>query len=543
MPRITIDNKIVINFDSTAREKYWKNLSEYLINKHGNQIFDNQQKVDEMLTDSFSYLVQEFRSLVLKEKRYSFFLYVFWLHEQSIEIYIGLSAGLKLTGISANEFAMYRRILKLILEQGCDIDLDWGKLPTGNEVVEFDKMIQELIYLGTWMYGFADYIAYQKMIEECHKISFDDKGLLVIEWQHHYGVAYTELVPTLVEDYKQATFDEQAVHELRANIEECFNIEYDFAGGIIWEIQKSFSTVSPDLETIEPHVLPINLVHQFGINQETAEIFYNGLTISRANKLTIENAILKPHSTQRYLFRPILIYKIGGVDRALIGKGKFSESIMVLATNAIHWNAMLEDWLKLKCIKLFINKKGDDHDKILEDKIEVIVKQRGLYYCRNVKSFKQPQKNNIRIDNELAGEIDLIIVDINRKHIFVADAKYNRARYEAVGYRTDYTNFIKTYEPQLQRKIDWISNNLDILQEHLKIIYNTASIALQGYQIEGIFIINTPTFYMFNGQYKAITLKQFTDFIEGKYEYPNLVIISEENDKKVMVKHPYFIKP
>src|SRR5690606_36895155 len=132
--------------------------------------------------------------------------------------------------------------------------------------------------------------------------------------------------------------------ELRAKVEECFGVKYDFAGGIIFEIQKHHNPQSPNLQTIEPAVLPLNLVHQYGISQDVAEIFYNGLTISRNNKLTIEEAILKPHSTKRFMFRPILVYNIGGEERALVGKEKFVESVIVLSTNAIHWNAMYEEW-------------------------------------------------------------------------------------------------------------------------------------------------------------------------------------------------------
>ena len=38
---------------------------------------------------------------------------------------------------------------------------------------------------------------------------------------------------------------------------------------------------------------------------------------------------------------------------------------------------------------------------------------------------------------------------------------------------------------------------------------------------------------MFNGKYKAITLKQFGDFIEGKYEYPELVFFTVNNGEEV----------
>lgn len=552
MPRVKIDNKIVISFDYVARDKYWGALSKHLISKHGNGQYTNQQKVEEILLDAFNFLVENFKQLISIEKKFSFFLYVYWLHEQSIQIYVKTLDDFNLEKISESEFALYRRILKLILEQGCEIDLEWGNLPTGKEVLTMDEKIQDLIYLGNWIYQFSDKIAFQKMIEDCFQIYYDEENLLVVDWQYHYGHTYKQLFPLLEEDYKRGTFDEQAFSELRAKIEECFGIEYNYAGGIIFEIQKHHSPNSPNLQTIEPYVLPLNLAKNYGISKELAEMFYAGLTISRDNKLSIEDAVRKPHSTKRYMFRPILIYKIGGVDRALVGKEKFVESLMVLATNAIHWNAMLEEWQKLKCIQLFINKKGNEHDKILEDKIEDIVKSKNYLYCRNIKSFKQPSgKNNINIDNEIAGEIDLIVVNSQQKMIYVADVKYNRARYDVVGYRMDYTQFLnpqkpaKSYEAKLSKKTSWVSNNLEVLTEHLKIVFNNQVIDLNGYRVEGIFIINTPTFYMFNGRFKAITLKQFGEFIDGKYEYPDLYIIKEEcgTETLTIVKHPYFRKP
>lgn len=545
MPRVIIDDKIVISYDYSARQKYWTALSNHIIEKHSKGHYKDQAKVEEILLDSFNYLIDSFTQLISTEKKFTFFLYVFWLHEQSIKLFVKTLGGYKLEGISEVEFAMYRRILKLILEEGCTIDLEWGKFPTSEEVMEMDKKIQELLYLGTWIYDFADNVAFQKMIEECFQVYFDQQNLVVVEWQYHYGQTYKELFPMLAEDYSKATFDEQAIHELRRTIEDCFKIEYDFAGGVIFEIKKHHNPKEPDLQTIEPEVLPQNLVNKFGIPEENAEIFYNGLTLSRKNKLPIEQVVLKPYTTQRYLFRPILIYKIEGKDRALVGKEKFAESILVLATNAIHWNAMFQEWLQLECIQSFITKKGNEHDKILEDRIEEIIKSKGLHYCRNIKSFKQQSKSNIRIDNETAGEIDLIVVNPETKKVIIADAKYNRARYEAVGFRNDYSNFINSYEPQLSRKIQWAKSNLPVIQEHLKIVYGKTDINIADYDVEGIFIINTPTFYMFNGTYKAITLKQIGEFLDDRYEYPDLLIVDDSpgQETEILIRHPYFKKP
>lgn len=545
MPRIIVDNKIVISYDYTAKDKYWTALSKHLISKHGNQHFTDHHQVEKILLDGFEFLVQQFKQLISKEKRYTFFLYVFWLHEQSIQIHIKTLGDFELEGIDASEFAMYRRVLKLILEQGCDIDLIKGDSPDCDEVLRMDATIQELLYLATWMYGFADRIAFQKMVEECHDIYFDSQNLLVIDWQYHYGQTYKELFPKLTEDYTQGTFDYNALEELKGKIEECFNVKYNFAGGIIWRIQEHHNPQEPQLQTIEPDFLPLNLVNEFGISKELAETFYKGLTLSRDTKLPLEEVILKPYSTERYMFRPILVYNINGKDRALVGKEKFAESMVVLATNAIHWKAMYTEWRTLKCIQSFMNLKDHEHDRILEDKIEEVVKSKGFLYCRNLKSLKQLNKINVRIDNNVSGEIDFIIINQDLKTVFVSEVKYNRARYEAVGYRNDYSNFTDTYEKKLAKKVKWVGENLNTLVEHLRIVYNRNEIDLSGFSVTGIFIINTPTFYMFNGAYKAITLKQIGDFIEGKYEYPELFIFGKDGNEETLMRvtHPYFKKP
>ncbi|MFV8269498.1 hypothetical protein ACNQGP_06100 [Flavobacterium sp. GT2N3] len=537
MARIYIDKILVITYEhEKLREIYWQKLSSHIIQKHENSKFSKHEDVELILFDCFNFLVNEFKEIINSETLLPFFLYIFYLHEESIKLFVKISAGYSLNQISESEFARYRRILKLILEQGCDINLGWGKFPEGKEVFEMDEKLQKLLHIGTWIYEFADLIAYHKMINESREINFDENNLLQFSWQHHYGIAYKNLFPTLSEDYEKAVFDENAIEELKQAINQCFEIDYNIAGQIIFEIKKFHNATSP-FQTIEPYVLPLNLKNHFPISDFLAESFYNGLSISRKNKMSLKDVVRKPYSTERYMYRPILIYNIEGVDRALVGREKFVESIYVLATNAINWNTIPNDWLRNKGMMKFISRKGNTHDKILEDKIEAILIQQNLLYSRNIKTFKQPNKINIRIDNELAGEIDYIVVNINLKTIFVADSKYNKARYEAVGYRSDYSNFFRTYEPQLERKVKWIEENKIVLQEHLKITNNLSTLEISDFDVVGVFFINTPSFYMFNGNYKAITLNQISNFVSGNYKLIEL----NYNQKKF--SHPYFRKP
>ena len=538
MAREKIDGNLILSYETEKyREIYWTALSNYIIGKYKKKEFTEHSKVESILLESFQYLIDEFKKLISEETTTSFFNYVFFLHEQSCKFLIKTRAGLPFGKIDEKDFSRYRRILKLILEQGCDIDLTWGKFPTSQEVYRMDDKIQRLFYLGTWFYTFADYIAYQKMIPNGQKINFNEENYIGVYWQKHYETSYNELFSRLNIDYEKATFDKNAVKELKEAINECFGINYDFAGGLIFEMKKHFS--KSEFQTIEPYVLPINLSTQFKIDKETAESFYNGISISRENKQSIENVVYKPYSTGRYMYRPILIYKIDGTERALVGEEKFKESMYVLSINAISWNTIPIEWKKNRCMLKYMSRKGNEHDSILEDEIEEILKNRNLRFVRNIKSFKRPNTNNINIDNELAGEIDFIIIDSFRKRLIVADSKYNKAKYEAVGYRTDNTNFIDRYEPKLKKKIDWVYDNKQIVQDHFQIIYNLDKLDISDYKVIGLFFINTPTFYMFNGQYKAITLNHLDSYLSNDYEEFKIKYKNEEGVEE-LIYHPYF---
>lgn len=543
MARVKIDNNVVLTYDMSLKKEYWSALSAYIAKKHGKEKFTDHTKVEEILKDGFQFLVDEFRTTVLSENGYTFYKYVFWLHEESIRLMMKFRGGYKQDQISEEEFARYRRILKLILEQGCDVDMVWGPKLSPELVFKMDDKIQQLLYLGTWIYEFSDYIAHHRMVENYHYIRFNDDGDLVIDWQFHFGEAYDALLPHITQDYVGAVFDEGALTELKQAIEDCFGINYDYAGGIIFHIKEHHNPNEPELLTIEPYVLPINLAHQSGIAKEIAETFYHGLTISRDNKLSIEDAVYKPYSTQRYMFRPILVFKIEGVDRAIVGKGKFAESMYVIATNLIHWNDIFSEWMTIRCINDFVQRKKDEHDQILEDKIEEVVKKINFPYCRNIQSFKQKSGTNLPFEKE-PGEIDFIVVDLLARKIYVADSKYIRAKYEGVGFSNDYSKFLG-YEKQIERKTKWINENLKALEEHLQITYGNDELSIQGFQVEGVFFINTPTFYMFNGNYKAITLNQMETFLNGTYNYPVLDIVREFEGKKESFKinHPYFRIP
>lgn len=117
-----------------------------------------------------------------------------------------------------------------------------------------------------------------------------------------------------------------------------------------------------------------------------------------------------------------------------------------------------------------------------------------------------------------------------------------------VSQKNDYSNFTKGkkggYNQQLKGKVDWINNNRAILAQHVNTT-NGVTIDFSDYEIEGVFVINTPTFYMFNSEYRLYTIDVIDQIIAGELEDPSFTFIDTDEDhpKEVTISYPYFKKP
>ncbi|MDR1895927.1 MAG: hypothetical protein LBR10_03965 [Prevotellaceae bacterium] len=517
--------------------KYWnQGLSPFIANKYGHGTISDREEVDMVLMDCFEYFVDKFETLVRQQDTEMFFRCVFELCDASIELaYRNLSKSIQLPDSIIDHFTVYRRVLMLIFEQACDIELTAKKHVDLTEALD---VIQELYYLGFRCYDFAMQLATHKMTPNIFYTEFVN-GIFILSHHIHLDEINRFLLKAELDaDYK-AFYNPSVFDELKKTIKDRFFIDFDEAIQLVHFLVRSSSD-----HTIKPSVLPIHLANVCGTSRDRASTFYSGLTISRKNKQCIKNTILKPLSGKRYFYRPILIAVVDGVEKAFVGEYKVLESIRALETNGVHWKEDVPDeWLEDEGVHNFVQKKRDAHSRLLEDEIERIFVGSGCPYCRNVESFRQKGKNNVNIGQQKGvGEIDFIIVNKDRQKVFIAETKYCRTRCDPIAFRADYTNFKDRYEPQLSNKETWLRSNLKILQEDLELTFQI-NYSILDFDLEAVFFINTPTFYMFDGKYKAVTLNRIKDFIEGSWDFPDITINDDENNRIFTYSHPYFSKP
>ena len=120
-----------------------------------------------------------------------------------------------------------------------------------------------------------------------------------------------------------------------------------------------------------------------------------------------------------------------------------------------------------------------------------------------------------------------------------------------VNQKIDFSNFCfgpkykKSYNQTMTDKLAWLENNKKLLVEHFKIKYNNDNLNFDDFVMEGIFIVNSPTFYMYNADYRIYTISQIDKVISGQFTDPTftVLIVEDEFEKFITVKYPYFKKP
>jgi hypothetical protein len=535
-------SEIFIMHGERSAEAYQPTIGKHIEMTFGPGRFTDDAIVRKILEEYYDYCSKLFVNIIAGIDDWLFVTYLFSFHEASVLLWQRSLANENLQekfGISEEDLSLNRRIFKLALEQTCDNNYTKNNRATPEQLQEYDETIEDLLYIGSQMYQAAQFLAEMRMIQGYIEVSIEGGGLVKITRQSHIETIFQSLFSKMKQDFEKGIVDKDGVKELIGEIKNCFGIDYNFAAGQIAHIKKSHSASTWKLQTIEPGILEQNLVTN-GASKVDAENFYTGLILSEKNKLAVKDAVYKVNSMERYLFRPILEISQNGKKRHLIGVEKWSESIVILATNNFQWNKAPEEWRRNKCFQSYLEKKSNEHDALLENEVEEILNQNHIPFFRNIKSFGNGKEAK-SINVAGVGEIDFIWLDTRRKRIVVADCKYNRARYDAMSFSADFTNFKDSYEKKISGKSKWVNENRDLVYNHFLRHNPGLSIDIDQYTIEELFIINTPTLYMYLNRVNTVCFFNLEEFILNNYTHPSITVSFKiGNRTTILVKeYPY----
>lgn len=537
---------LIFKSDKTSEVKFRKELSKLIIDTFGKKDYTIDETT-KIISFSLDYFVEKFREICLNETSVRFYQNIFKFHEHSVEIVYNFSdeRNNQDSEIDFNYIAKYRRVLKYILEMGCEVKMHNQEASTIALKTRIENKLNDLLFLGEMILTCVSLYAEQTMIEDINEIRFED-DLYVFSRKHHYDFIFQHIKQEFGGQLTKAVVDKTefaGLADLKQALKNCFDISYDNVGHIIASIHEQNKSKGGDVVGVNWDAFPLNLSAMFGVDSENAKLFFKGLTLDKSNKMPLLDLACKPYKLNRYLYKPIIIWNIEGEDYALVGKHSWSETFIQLASNAIPWGKAPEEWLKNNCFRKYVNEKEDAHDKWLDDAVEEKLIHNKIYYERNLKSI-----DNVDINNEEVGEIDFIIISEKLKKIFIADCKHLLGRYDTPNQRNDYNVFVsgkKPYNKTLERKVTWLKKNKQLIQNHFDKKYQSVFIDILDFEIEGIFIINTPTLYMYNSTFRIYSITQIENVVLGTHEDPTFTIFVDEADKTgiLNVNYPYFNKP
>lgn len=535
MSILNIHNKQAVLPNYTFKDRYWPLLTSLIYEEVRNSVIKKPAKVEELLKKCFTKLCGILEVKIKSEKRASFYIFCKNLHEDSIELWL-LQTQNKSLGINEEDFAVSRRILKIILEQSTKLELK-GCLNFENEInsnIEFyTQFLEELLYIGTWCYTLSEYIARSQLFPYSTGIKIEDNELNVLTFQP-YPELFSYIFHELPKHNSNIVLSDSII-EFKEIINDNYGVTYDDLSQFINQqiIQPEYRFGISKLDDL------INeITKEINCNAGFVRDFYSGLTVDKLNCLPIENCFYNNQDENRHIFRPILELSIDGKTYNIIGHHKWLESMTLLTTNSFPFGLFPNEWKKHKQLKSFIHKIDNTHDKLLENPITKILNDKGFLNDSNLESFKKPNGININIKQDV-GDIDILFIDQEYKLIYVCECKHNRSRFDMNNWKRDYKNFKDKYENQLTRKIDWANSNKGTIQTHFKCTKNI-NIDLSEYNVRGIFIINAPTVYMFNGTFRAFTIKDVIDLVNREYVDVKFEFTNEETKEKTIIEYPYF---
>ncbi|MDP4265054.1 MAG: hypothetical protein Q8941_21175 [Bacteroidota bacterium] len=529
-----------------AEQRFREQLSSLIIKTFGSGLY-NQVTIRGILSFSIDYYIAEFSKITRNETSYTFYKFIFWLHEQATELNANYKHESFSDTITADYIACYRRVLKFIIEEGCGVQMKSGEKVDAKFKKRIEPILDNLLFLGEMIITCVNLYAEQDMIEDVAEIRFNKKNLYTFQRKHHYDFIFKHIQKELAGHLKDAIVDEKGHADLNEALHVSFGINYENVCKLIGSLHQYFKIKPGEPLPVNWEGLTRNLHGEYGVSLETADLFFRGLCLDNGNRMSLLDLARKPYNLNRFLYKPIVMWNIDSKDFAVLGAHSWDESLSQYVTNAIPWGKAPLEWMSKASFKKYVHRKEDDHDKWLDDEVESIVKEQGLQYDRNIKHLIS-KNGTITLLKKDVGEIDFLIIADKTKKLLVIDDKHLHGRYDTANQKNDFSVFTegpKSYNASMAKKLEWANANKTAIEQHFQRKYHNTKMSLNDYSIEGVFIVNTPTLYMYNSTYRIYTIRQVASVLTGQHVDPTFAIMIEEDEQETIlhVKYPYFRKP
>ncbi|RYE53601.1 MAG: hypothetical protein EOP48_14045, partial [Sphingobacteriales bacterium] len=394
----------ILRGTNVAEPKYRQELSALIKEKFGTGPF-SKEVVDNILFFCQNYYVGKFEAICQEETSYTFYKGVVWLHEQAAFVRRTDDFHELPQGLDKSYFAEYRRVLKMIIEEGCLIDMKSGEQKETFFSKRFVSRLNDLLFLGHMMFGTAQSVAEQIMIGDAHDLIFDDKGLYVFVHRHYYDAVFEGLHKQQELGRPEYIMDQNGEESFKKAVDDCFGINYNKVLGMFGILFEQYGE-QPGV-VLDPYAGSFvqTIAENAEIPIDGLRTFFSGMTLSQKNKLPLPELLKRPRSLDRYLYRSILLWNIDGKEVFVFSEKSWFEATSQLYMDAIPWGKFPSEWHSNRCFAAYVNLKKEEHDAWLDDIVEQDLLQSNVLFHRSLKGLTTIS-GYVSLTGKDLGEID-----------------------------------------------------------------------------------------------------------------------------------------
>ncbi len=490
-----------------AHEPAYRKINTGKIQQKYGQIIPRKHMIA-ALQDVFDFYASEIEKEIHGIDDASFFVFVYILHEETAILSYKNQDDYELT-VDYHYFVLYRRILKMILHESCLLDLKSAKgVPDRKWMDETVFMIEKLVYLGHCMFDQAEAISEEKITNGSIDIIFKN-DLITFANTKDWDNFLPSLSQHFVTDIRNSIIDTNLQSDFNKRIKPELGLDLKDIANILASLNNLLHNQDPPKLCTLPEFMD---VLKTKTQSPYIEPFISGLILNRDYVTSVKAAATSPYTGKRIIHKPILTLMIDNAPCLLINEFSFSEAMNTFFQNNITLGKIPQEWESIKFLIEIRNDYKNHNKDILENPVEELLKKEKVQYVRNIKTLFAKNNKHLSI-NKTPGEIDFIFLFKNR--VFIAECKNLTKRYEMHGYYQDIAKFTSEYNAKMEEKLAFLNNNKLKLQEHLQIEFKKSELDINNFKIEGIFIINTPTYYLLNSRYKIYTFHRLALFLKG----------------------------
>lgn len=225
------------------------------------------------------------------------------------------------------------------------------------------------------------------------------------------------------------------------------------------------------------------------------------------------NVIMNPmKQDHRTRFKPIIELNCDSKKFFYTSRHLIFETFSELASNQLPFHGLPEQWKNNKSINKFAH---EAHKKVSDGFEDLVASTlqgcytffRNITFLDNIDLCKAAVFNDGEKTGRTVGEIDFLIINPDKKVLYVADAKYIKSKYYLSTFYSDKSKF-DAYLIKLLDKSNWINDNLESVSK----LFNCD---LSNYLVQPLFITDSYLFYSIFFEYPIIPLKCLLSFIES----------------------------